>query len=247
MIKGHIHSFQSLGAVDGPGLRYIIFLQGCPMRCAYCHNPDTWAVNKSEEYEVSEVVERIKRYRTYFKGGGGVTVSGGEPLVQAAFVTELFKTLHDEGISTCIDTSCNQMSRSLQDRTDWEQIKELLGVTDIALCDIKFTDEDGYVKYTAGSLAATLKFLGLCEESGVRVIIRHVVVPGINDNVADVKKLVELVSEYGNVEKIELLPFRTMCADKYKELYMEFPFGNIPECPEETINILGAEIPVIYR
>lgn len=245
-MKGYIHSFQSLGAVDGPGVRYVIFLQGCPMRCAYCHNPDTWAVNRSQTYEVSEVVEKVMRYRTYFSGGGGVTVSGGEPLVQAGFTAELFEALHREGISTCLDTSCNSVPRDSEVTPDIESIERLLEVTDIALCDIKFTDEEGYFRYTAGTLATTLRFLHSCEKYGVRVYIRHVVVPGINDSPEDVRKLVTLASGFANIEKIELLPFRTLCAAKYKELNLRFPLGETPDCSEDTIKLLNAEIPTDF-
>ncbi len=240
-VKGRIHSFQSLGAVDGPGLRFVVFLQGCPMRCMYCHNPDTWLPSGGTEYTVKEVVSRILRYRTYFGKDGGVTVSGGEALLQAEFVTALFRALKEEGIHTCLDTS-GVMQAGSADKTAAfcstyvERIlSDLLSVTDLVICDIKFTTEKDYLTYTGGSLSSVLHFLSLTQTAGVPLWVRHVVVPGFTDSEDEVRAMVTLAKQYDNLQKIELLPFRKLCITKYEQLGIPFRCAGIPECDEATI------------
>lgn len=224
--KGKIHSFQSLGAVDGPGLRYVIFMQGCPYRCPYCHNPDTRHFSGGEEYSAEEIVSRVKRYTDYFGSEGGVTVSGGEPLCQRKFLTRLFRLLKNEGIGTAIDTAGM--------RPDSE-LCELLEYTDIVLCDIKFSCEEEYGEYVGGSLSDTLEFLSLCEKKGKRIYIRHVIVPGLTDTEESVRKVVRLAKSVCTPEKIELLPFRKLCSEKYERLGIPFPLADTPECDARTI------------
>ena len=183
-MTGKVHSFQSLGTVDGPGVRTVLFLQGCPLRCPYCHNPDTWDKNAGEDIFVDDAVKKILRYRSYFGKDGGVTVSGGEPLLQVEFVYELFTRLKEEGIGTALDTSGIIMNDS---------VKKLLGKTDIVLLDIKFSRDDLYKKYIGVSLSAPLAFLAECEKAKKRVIIRQVITPGINDTEDDVLKLCEIL------------------------------------------------------
>ena len=191
-MTGKVHSFQSLGTVDGPGVRTVLFLQGCLLRCPYCHNPDTWDKNGGEDIFVDDAVKKILRYRSYFGKDGGVTVSGGEPLLQAEFVYELFTRLKEEGIGTALDTSGVIMNDS---------VKKLLGKTDIVLLDIKFSRDDLYKKYIGVSLSAPLAFLAECEKAKKRVIIRQVITPGINDTEDDVLELREILKPFNCVEK----------------------------------------------
>jgi pyruvate formate lyase activating enzyme len=222
-----------MGAVDGPGLRYVVFMQGCPLRCIYCHNPDTWAFGdeekevikgvtqnlKSKAYTPQEVVNKIDRYKTYIKEGG-VTVTGGEPLSQAEFVTELFTSLHKEGIHTCLDTSgIGNISSA----------KKVLEVTDLALVDVKFLNHTDYKKYTGGDFDKVIAFLNLTKEMNVPIWIRQVIVPTYNDTKEDVLKLKEFLAGYPNVEKVELLPFRKLCMEKYDNLGIEFPLRETAE------------------
>lgn len=243
-VKGRIHSFQSLGAVDGPGLRFVVFLQGCPMRCMYCHNPDTWLSDGGTEYTVGEVVKKVLRYRTYFGKEGGVTVSGGEALLQAKFVTELFRALKKEGIHTCLDTSGVLRSGSGDDLQDDDStvvehaLSDLLSVTNLVICDIKFTTEKDYLAHAGGSLSSVLSFLSLTQTAGVSLWVRHVVVPGFTDSEEEVRAMVNLARQYNNLKRIELLPFRKLCVTKYEQLGIPFRCADIPECDEATISRL---------
>lgn len=237
-MQGRIHSFQSMGAVDGPGLRFIVFMQGCPLRCAYCHNPDTWDPAGGTLYTADEVVRRVLRYRSYFAEEGGVTVSGGEALMQSEFVAELFEKLHAHGIHTALDTS---------GIGDLQRAHAVLRHTDLVLCDIKFTDEAAYRKNSGGSLQAVLQFLKLCEQYDRPVWVRHVVVPGMTDSEAEIRMLVELACDYQNLQKIELLPFRKLCTAKYDTLNIPFALRDTPQCPNSTIEQLRRLIPAQYR
>ncbi len=227
---GQIHSFQSLGAVDGPGVRFVVFMQGCPLRCAYCHNPDTWAFDKGETYTTDDVVAKALRYRNYFGEQGGVTVSGGEPLSQWEFVRELFQKLKAEGIHTALDTSGHGSLSGA---------KELLSVTDLVLLDVKFTSEAGYEQGCGGKLSQTMAFLKLCEEMRKSVWIRHVVVPDITDTPEEIKALRTLISPFSCIEKVELLPFHKLCLEKYEKLGIEFPLKDTEECSKETMEKLN--------
>lgn len=225
-MTGRIHSFQSLGAVDGPGLRYVIFMQGCPYSCPYCHNPDTKSFSGGSEYTVEEVVAKVKRYRTYFGKDGGVTVSGGEPLCQSEFVAELFRRLHEEGINTALDTAAVKPNTA---------VEEVLKHTDTVLCDIKHPTEAGYATYFGGSLESTLEFLSLCDKMGKDIILRHVVVPSFTDSEENIRAVAEIGKRLTHLVKIELLPFHKMCEEKYKKLGIPFPLAHTPECDNETL------------
>ncbi len=247
-LTGRIHSFQSLGAVDGPGLRFVIFMQGCPLRCMYCHNPDSWNMQAGTEYTVDEVVSRVLRYRTYFGEDGGVTVSGGEALLQAPFVTALFRALKAEGIHTCLDTSglaASATAASTEKAAPFsaEVIDGLLSVTDLVICDIKFTNEKDYLSHTKGSLSAVLEFLSHTQALQVPLWVRHVVVPGFTDTEDEVRAMVSLAQRYDNLRRIELLPFRKLCITKYEALGIHFPCADIDECDEATISRLSSCIP----
>jgi len=224
-MKGRIHSFQSMGAVDGPGVRFVVFLQGCPLRCVYCHNPDTWEAG-GEEYSVDDVVRRILRCRSYFGEDGGVTVSGGEPLMQWEFVSELFRKLKEEGIHTALDTSGTG---------DPDGAAEVLKYTDLVLCDLKFSSEEDYSRYCGGSLGQVLSFLELTGRLDIPLWIRHVVVPGLTDGKENLDRIAELARHCPNLRRIELLPFRKICSVKYEAMGVPFPLAGYEECTEEAI------------
>ncbi|MEG0546399.1 MAG: pyruvate formate-lyase-activating protein [Oscillospiraceae bacterium] len=227
---GKIHSFQSLGTVDGPGIRTVLFMQGCTLRCPYCHNPDTWKLDGGENVSVDEMVSKILRYKSYFGKDGGVTVSGGEPLIQAEFVTEFFTKLHQNGINTALDTAGSIINKNTEN---------LLNVTDLVLLDIKYSDDDKYKKYIGIPIKLPLEFLSMCEKKNISVIIRQVITDGINDSEEDIKALKKLLSPYKNIKKIELLPFRKLCISKYEEMGVPFPFSDKNETNMSKIESLS--------
>ncbi len=250
-MTGKVHSLQTMGAVDGPGIRYVIFLQGCPLRCAYCHNPDTWTTTGGTLYETNELIKKIKRYRDYFGRDGGVTVSGGEALLQADFVSELFSALHREGINTCLDTSGNWLTQktsaditaSADSSADTiaipDNIIELLRVTDLVICDIKFISDELYHKHSYGSLNQVLSFLLNTEKLSVPLWVRHVVVPGLTDTREEISAMSELAHRFSNLKRIELLPFHKLCIPKYEALGIPFPLADTEPCSVDVINKLN--------
>lgn len=223
---GYVHSFESLGAVDGPGLRFVVFLQGCPLRCAYCHNPDTWEFGQGQPYTPEQVAQRALRYAPYWKGSGGVTLSGGEPLMQPGFCAQLFRLLREQGVHTALDTSC---MGALSDA------RAVLAQTSLVLADVKFLSEADYKKHTGGSFAQVQAFLRLAEEMGVPAWVRHVVVPGLTDAPAHIRALGEFARGFANVQKIELLPFRKLCLPKYEQMGIPFPLRDTPEASEQGV------------
>ena len=228
-MKGRINSIQTLGTVDGPGVRFVLFMQGCPLRCAYCHNPDTWDVRGGDEVSALEIFEKVKRYREYFGKDGGVTVSGGEPLLQAEFVRELFRLCRNAGIHTALDTSGCIFN---------EKVEALLDVTDLCLLDYKMTNDEDYLRYTKCERSAVERFLSELQARGVDTWLRQVIVRGINDSSESVSKLYALANAHLCVKKVELLKFRKLCAPKYENLGIEFPFGNIESTSEADIKRL---------
>lgn len=253
-VTGRVHSIQSLGAVDGPGLRSVVFLQGCPLRCAYCHNPDTWDFSGGTEILVDELVKKLLRFRPYWgknhgllvrprnvsgvsSGGaearnitGGVTVSGGEPLAQAEFVFRLFQELHKQDVHTAIDTSGT---------SDQKTAEKVLSETDIALVDLKFLTEEEYGVRCRGSLAKTETFLELTKEMKVPIWIRHVAVPGITATEEYMKRIQEKAMSYPNLEKLEFLPFHNMCLEKYERMGIPFPLRDtVPMEPDQWKELL---------
>lgn len=229
-MTGYIHSLQSLGTVDGPGVRAVVFTAGCPLRCAYCHNPDTWHKNDGILTDSSELADKILRLYPYIKNGG-VTFSGGEPCLQAGFLCELADKLKEKGLHIALDTS----GAVQNDETD-----ALIDRCDLVLLDVKMTNEDDYLRYTGGSLSKTLSFLEKLRDKGVPVWIRNVVVPTINDTEDSVRALKALVAPYDNVERIELLPFRKLCLEKYSELGLDFPLAHLPQLSESKLQELKA-------
>ncbi len=226
---GYLHSFQSMGGADGPGVRCVVFLQGCPLRCCYCHNPDTWEFSKGTPVTVEELTQKILRYRSYFGDEGGVTVSGGEPLAQADFVAELFTRLKELGIHTALDTSCHGSQ---------EAVEKVLAVTDLALCDVKFATEEAYQTHCGGSLKQVKTFLEHAEKMQVPLWVRHVVIPGLTDGEDHLKQVVEMAKNVSTLEHIELLPFKNLCVEKYNSLGIPFPLENTPNCSADTVETL---------
>ena len=228
---GRIHSIQSFAASDGPGVRFAVFLQGCPLRCGCCHNPDTWDPDGGQEMTAAEIVQKAARYRAYFGREGGITVSGGEPLLQADFVRELFTLCHREGIHTCLDTSGCLLD---------DAVKELLSVTDRVLLDLKYTNERDYLRYVGCSMQAPLGFLAYLEEKRIPTTLRQVILPTLNDGEENARALGQIAHAHTCVEKVELLPFRKLCQVKYDNMGLKFPFGHLPEPDAETLKRLQA-------
>lgn len=219
-MEGFIHSFESLAAVDGLGLRCAVFLAGCPLRCAYCHNPDTWS-GTGQKTNADALVKKIARYKPYFKDEGGVTFSGGEPLLQAEFLQECIPLLKSEGINYAIDTSGGvELSNS---------VRLVLEKSQMVILDLKFWDDDSYIKYTGRDMRQTLDMLNFLESIGKRTWIRTVVVPGINDSEEMLDKYIKIIRNFSCIEKYELLGFHTMGFYKYEKLGIENPLADISD------------------
>ena len=206
-----VHSYESFGSVDGPGIRFIVFLKGCAMRCAYCHNPDTWSREGAEEWTVADVLDRAERYRAYWGSKGGITVSGGEPLLQAEAVTELFREAHRRGINTCIDTSA-------QPYRPGATFDDLFHECDTVLLDIKHIDDDAHKKLTGHTNQNILACAQRLAELNVPVWIRHVLVPGITDDDEALKRLRQFIDTLPNVKRVDVLPYHTMGRFKWQNL-----------------------------
>ena len=230
-MTGRVHSIQTLGTLDGPGVRFVVFLQGCPLRCHCCHNPDTWDFSLGKEMSAEEIVLRACRYREYFGNAGGITVSGGEPLVQADFVHEIFSLCHAEGINTCLDTSGCILN---------ESVLRLLSVTDRVRLDVKYTSDREYLDYVGCSFSSVIRFLECLEEKKIATTLRQVIIPDVNDSQDSVKAFAELKKRYSTVDSAELLPFRKLCDTKYRELGIPFLFGDKREPTSEETSALSA-------
>ncbi len=227
MAIGKIHSIQTLGTLDGPGVRFVVFTQGCNLRCHCCHNPDTWDMSGGAEVTPGEIVEKAKKYRGYFGEKGGITISGGEPLLQPDFVYELFKLCKSDRINTCLDTSGSVLN---------DKVLEVLSVTDRVLLDVKYTDDESYRKYVGCDLSRVLDFLQILQETNIPTTIRQVVIPGINDSDENYIKLKKIVDSHSCIDKTELLPFRKICITKYEKMGLEFPFKDICEPEKKDID-----------
>ena len=228
-LKGKVNSIQTLGTLDGPGVRFVVFMQGCNLRCGCCHNPDTWDFSGGALYEAEKLAEKAEHYREYFGKDGGVTLSGGEPLLQPEFVKEFFKCCKQKGINTCLDTSGSVLN---------EAVKEALSYTDRVLLDIKYTTEEDYLKYVGCSMKAPLEFLEYLTQKNIPVTLRQVIIPTLNDNGENILKLKEIAKSHPNIDKTELLPFKKLCTVKYDKLGLEFPFRDIPQPSAEQMKKL---------
>lgn len=222
---GYIHSKESFGTVDGPGIRYVLFMQGCPMRCLYCHNPDTWEIGTGSPVTPDEILEEYRKNR-FFYSNGGITVTGGEPLLQIDFVTELFKKAKDEDIHTCIDTSGVTFNL-----TPVEKFHELMNYTDLVMLDIKHIDTVSHKALTGHGNENILAFAKYLEQKNVPVWIRHIIIEGITDSPDDLTKLGEFIGTLRNLKALDVLPYHTMGVGKYKELGIDYPLEGIPPLP----------------
>lgn len=221
-----ISSFQSLGTLDGPGVRAVVFMQGCPLSCHCCHNPETWDFKGGEEISAENLFNKIVRCKKYFGKNGGVTFSGGEPLVQSDFLLKFIPLLKNEGIHIAIDTSGCILN---------DIVKKVIDLCDLVLLDYKYTNETDYLKYTGMDIKKADTFLEYLNRINKPVWIRQVVIPSINDNRDSLIKLYALQTKYSCIKKIELLPFKKLCIEKYKELNISFPFEYICEATDKYI------------
>lgn len=230
MTKGHIHSIETCGTVDGPGLRYVIFFQGCPMRCQYCHNPDTWEPGIGEELTVDEALSKFYHNRAFYKHGG-VTVTGGEPMMQMDFLIELFTKLKKDGIHTCIDTS----GIMFQPKSEafMKKMEALAAVTDLVMLDIKHIDDAKHKELTSHSNERILAFARYLDEKEIPIWIRHVIVPGITLYQEYLEKLGEFMATLNNVKALDVLPYHSMGKVKYENLNMEYPLKDTREATKQ--------------
>lgn len=229
-MTGRIHSFESFGAADGPGVRFIVFLHGCPLRCVYCHNPDTWANEKpAMELSPKDVLARALRYRDYWGEKGGITLSGGEPLLQAEFAAELFELAHAEGVTTCLDTSGGLFRRGDV------ATERLIAATDTVLLDIKAFDPLLHREVTGVDNSQILDLARYLSEKGVPVWIRRVIVPGITDGEDDLNKMGEFIRSLKNIERVEILPYHDFGVEKWRNLGLKYPLEGVPPADEAAV------------
>lgn len=225
-IIGNIHSFESFGTQDGPGIRFVFFMQGCPLRCLYCHNPDTWDIQtQMKQLSPQEAFEEVRKVKGFIRTGG-VTISGGEPLLQAEFILELFKICKAENIHTCIDTSGFILNN---------KVKEVLEYTDLVLLDIKHIDSKRYKHLTSKSLAPTLKFMEYLAEINKATWLRYVLVPSLSDKEDDLHTWAQYASKFTNVERVDILPFHQMGINKWKQLGKTYPLKGLSTPTQEEI------------
>lgn len=230
---GYISSVQSMGTLDGPGVRFVAFLQGCNLRCGCCHNPETQEMLGGMEYTADALVEKVLRYKSYFGKDGGITLSGGEPLLQADFSAQVFSKCKEAGINTCLDTSGSILN---------DDVKKLLAVTDRVLLDIKYHTDSLYREYAGCSLQKPIEFLSYLNSEGIATTVRQVIIPQLNGNDDDVEFLKDIIKSYTCIDKIELLPFKKICKSKYDNLERCFPFENYDTPTAECVKKLQAEV-----
>jgi len=231
MVKGSIDSVETMGLVDGPGIRYVVFLQGCKLRCLFCHNPETWKMEEKNMTTAEELIDKIKRYKNYFGKEGGVTFSGGDPLCQPEFLLECLKKCKQEGIHTCLDTSgvgCNK-----------ELYPEILSYTDLVILDIKAVTPEAYKKMTGYPMKDFSEFLELCQKLEKKLWLRQVIVPGINDTEEYILELKKYIKNIKNVERVELLPYHLYGVEKYKKLGIPYRLDGVPAMKKEDLDKLN--------
>lgn len=232
-MNGNIHSIESFGTVDGPGIRYVVFTQGCLLRCQFCHNADTWEIGAGKEMSVSEIIGELKSYLPFIEASnGGITVSGGEPLLQLPFLLELFKECKKLGIHTAIDSSGGCYSQAEQFQ---KNLKEVLQYTDLVLLDLKQIDQSKHKKLTGMSNKHILDFARFLSNQNVPVWVRHVLVPSVTDNEEDLRRLGEFIGTLNNVEKVEVLPYHKLGVYKWEALGMEYPLKDIEPPSDDEV------------
>ena len=240
-LVGHVHSLETFGLVDGPGVRTVVFLQGCRMRCRYCHNPETWSMSGGEEWTAKDLFNRVYRYRTYWKNNGGITVSGGEPLLQIDFLIEFFRLAKAEGVHTTLDTSANPYTEKEPFYSKW---LELMKYTDLVMLDIKQIDEQEHIKLTGHSNKNILAMARELSDMKKPVWIRHVLVPGGSDKDEYLHRLADFIHTLSNVERVEVLPYHTLGKFKWENLGLSYPLEGVNPPTQERIDnarkILGA-------
>lgn len=225
-MQGRIHSLESFGTVDGPGTRFVVFVQGCPMRCAYCHNPDTWEMNAGTLMEPSYIIEQYERNKAFYQNGGGLTVTGGEPLMQVDFLIDLFTLAKEKGIHTCIDSSGIAYN---PDNTEWlKKLDHLMTLTDLVMLDIKHIDPEKHKELVKQPNTNILKFAAYLDEKGVDMWIRHVIVPGYTDDDKYLFELGYFIGQFNNLKALDALPYHTMGETKYKKLGIDYRLKGVP-------------------
>ncbi len=234
-MKGHIHSIESFGTVDGPGIRMVIFLKGCPMRCLYCHNPDTWEMGGGTEMSVEELLQQFEASK-HFYTNGGITVSGGEPMMQLDFVTELFEEAAARGIHTCLDTSGITFQPDNKDYL--KKVDRLLAVTNLVMLDIKHIDPEEHVKLTHQENTRILEFARYLDSKEIPMWIRHVVVPGITDRQEDLYNLGLFIGGLNHVKALDVLPYHDMGKAKYEKLGLDYPLKDVKPMSKENAVLL---------
>ena len=230
--KGYIHSLESFGSVDGPGVRYLIFTTGCAMRCQFCHNPDTWNMNSGTLYTADELIDKAWKYRTYWGSKGGITVSGGEPLLQIDFLLELFQKAKERGINTTLDTCGNPFTR---EEPFFSKFQELMKVTDLVMLDIKHIDDEQHKILTGQTNKNILDMARYLSDTGKPVWIRHLLVPERSDKDEYLHRLHDFIETLDNVEKVEVLPYHTLGVYKWKELGIPYQLEGIDPPSKERV------------
>lgn len=233
MVKGAIHSIETFGSVDGPGIRFIVFLKGCDLRCKYCHNADTWDHNSEDMRSADEILDFAERYRGYWGEDGGITVSGGEPLLQIDFLLELFKKAKERGINTCIDTAVQPFTRN---EPFFSKFNELLKYTDLMLLDIKHIDREEHIKLTGKPNDNIRDCFEYLSEVGQPIWIRHVLVPGITDNDDYLRRTREFIEKLSNVQRIEVLPYHSMGQHKFEALGIKYQLEGVESPTKERVD-----------
>ena len=224
-MKGYVHSIETFGSVDGPGIRYVVFMQGCPMRCLYCHNPDTWAISKGRAVSADELLMEYNKNKMFYRNGG-ITVTGGEPLLQVDFLIELFSKAKEKGIHTCLDTSGITFTARATDYRG--KLDALMQYVDLVMLDIKHINSDKHKTLTSRGNEDVLSFARYLAELGVAVWIRHVVVKGYTDDPEDLRALGRFIGGLSNVKALDVLPYHAMGEVKYQALGIEYPLAGMP-------------------
>ena len=238
-MKGYVHSIETFGSVDGPGIRYVVFMQGCPMRCLYCHNPDTWQIGRGREVEAEDILREYEKNKMFYRNGG-ITVTGGEPLLQVDFLIELFSKAKERGIHTCLDTS--GITYSECNSSYLEKLDELMNYTDLVMLDIKHIDPIRHREITSRDNAGILAFARYLADKGIPVWIRHVIVKGYTDDPESLRALGRFIGGLKNVKALDVLPYHSMGESKYRELGIDYPLAGMQSLDRSEAEMAKAYI-----